>query len=199
MTLAATTRFGFAVLLILAGQGRVSDLFARDNWSSLASDRTARSVGDILTVVVYENSTASGTADNNSRKSSAFQGQISAGNPQSVSGLNEAASLGLGATSDNAGTTSRAGTMVAQISVVVDNVLPNGDLHVSGAQVLNINGERTNIRVKGNVRSADISASNIILSSSLADATIDYDGSGFVSKSAEPGILARALNWLGIP
>jgi len=79
----------------------------------------------------------------------------------------------------------------------VDGILPNGDLHVSGAQELNINGDKTNIRIKGRVRLADI-ANNAVLSNRLADATIDYDGSGFVSSSARPGLLTRIINWLGL-
>ncbi len=88
--------------------------------------------------------------------------------------------------------------MVAQISVVVDKVMPNGDLHVEGAQALKINGEKTNIHVSGTVRLADITSGNAVLSSSLADAIIDYDGAGFVSASSEPGLITRALNWLDL-
>jgi flagellar L-ring protein precursor FlgH len=190
----------FAVAcLTVCSQATASPSGTTGNWSALASDRVARSVGDVLTVIVYENSNGSGTAENIANKSSSFTGQIAAGNPSTGSGISEAANLGLGYAADNAGSTTRAGTMVGQISVTVDAVLPNGDLHVSGVQVLNINGEKTRIAVKGRVRLADISASNVILSSSLADAAIDYDGAGLVSDSARPGIITRALNWLGIP
>lgn len=170
-------------------------------WSSLASDRVARNVGDALTVVVYESSNASGSAENAANKSTAFQGQVSAGNPNALFGpsVSEAANLALSHTADNTGTTTRSGTMVGEISVTIDALLPNGDLHVSGAQVLNINGERTRIAVKGRVRAADISATNTILSTSLAEATIDYDGTGFVSNSSRPGLITRALNWIGVP
>jgi len=179
---------------------QASDLYTRGNWSALASDHSARSVGDILTVLIYENSTGSNSAENTARRTTAFQGQISAGNPLIAgNGLNEAGSLALSNAADDSGATTRTGTMVAQISVVVDQVLPNGDLHVSGTQVLHINGEQTKIRVAGRVRVADIAAGNAILSTSLADATIDYDGNGFVSSSADPGLVTRALNWLGLP
>jgi flagellar L-ring protein precursor FlgH len=177
-----------------------ADLPASGTWSSLASDRVAHNVGDVLTVIVYENSTGTGSAESTVNKSSAFQGQVSAGNPSGNSlAVNESASLGLGHNADNAGTTTRAGTMVGEISVTIDALLPNGDLHVAGAQVLNINGERTRIAVKGRARTADISSTNTILSTSLADATIDYDGAGLVTDSSRAGLLTRALNWLGIP
>jgi flagellar L-ring protein FlgH len=186
-------------ILTLGSRVEASDIPVTSNWSSLASDRVARSVGDVLTVIVYENSTGTDSAESTVNKSSAFQGQVSAGNPITGSGINEAANLGLGHDSDNSGTTTRAGTMVGQISVTVDAVLPNGDLHVSGVQILHINGERTRIAVKGRVRLADISSANVILSTSLADATIDYDGAGLVSESAKAGLVTRVLNWLGLP
>jgi len=171
---------------------QAADLYRSDNWSAMASDRSARRVGDILTVIVYENSAARDTASSSSKKSSGIGGQISADNT-----FNHSGKFGLQSDSDNSGTTGRSGGMVAQISVTIDGVLPNGDLHVSGAQELNINGDKTNIRIKGRVRLADIS-NNAILSSRLADAIIDYDGIGFVSSSARPGVLTRIFNWLGL-
>jgi flagellar L-ring protein precursor FlgH len=194
-----------ALLLVLGcatslPEARAADLAGSVGWSALASDRSAKSVGDALTVVIYEYSNATNSAENSVSKNSTFQGQISAGNPLIAgNGLNESGSLGLSHGADNQGSTARSGTMVAQISVTVDSVLPNGDLHVVGGQVLDINGERTNIHIAGRVRPADISPGNAILSSSLAEATIDYDGAGFVSDSARPGLVTRVLNWVGLP
>lgn len=170
-----------------------ADLAADANWSALASDRTAHKVGDVLTILVYENASASNSANSSLAKSSNLraQGQIGANA--------EAAGFALGDGSLNSGSTTRSGRMVAQISASVDEVLPNGDLRVSGSQVLNINDELTKIRVKGRVRPADIAPDNTVLSVRLADATIDYDGQGFVSRSAEPGIVTKVLHWLGLP
>jgi len=74
----------------------------------------------------------------------------------------------------------------------------NGDLRVVGSQVLNLSGEKTVIRVRGRVRAADVSATNAVLSNRLADAEIDYDGKGYVSRSGKPGVLTRVFNWLGL-
>ncbi len=183
-----------AAVFLMPAEAGANDLFNANSFSSLASDRNARRVGDIITVVIDENATATNTAVSNLSKNSNLNGQISGGPT-----FSEAGNLNLADTSNNSGTTRRSGTMLAEISATVDDVLPNGDLHVVGSQVLNINGERTNIRVKGRVRLADISGSNAVLSSDLADAAIDYDGSGFVSNSAQPGIITRVLNWLGLP
>jgi flagellar L-ring protein precursor FlgH len=181
-------------LALHAGSASAEDLFKPGVWAALASDRPAARVGDSLTVIIDEVSTASGSARNGSKRSSHFGGQVGNG-----SSLNASGSLDLGSSFDGSGQTQRVHKMVAQISVVVDAVLPNGDLHVTGAQALKINGERTNIRLKGRVRTADIDSDNSVLSTRLADAAIDYDGAGFVDSSSRPGLLTRAFNWLGLP
>ncbi len=83
--------------------------------------------------------------------------------------------------------------------MVVSKVLPNGDLEIEGAQVLKINGERTNIRIAGRVRPADITADNSVLSTRVANATIDYDGAGMVSNGAKGGVVERIFSALHLP
>ncbi len=181
-------------MLALAETAQAADLYRHGSWPALASDRIAHQPGDALTIIVYENATAENSANNGSRKSSAIGGRLSAG-----MGFDQPAQLDMNGAMNNTATTGRSGQMIAQLSVVVDQVLPNGDLHVSGAELLTINGEKTKIRVVGRVRPADITSTNAVLSSRLAEAEIDYDGSGFVSRSAAPGIIARIFNWLGLP
>lgn len=187
-----------AILLLVfaAGAAQADNLYRHDNWPALASDRRAAQVGDVLTVVVMENSTATNTAQTGTRRDTRLGGDISAGHPGS--GINESATLGLSGSFGGNGQTVRSGRMVAQISVHVDTVYPNGDLGVSGASALNISGERTNIRIRGRVRPADIAGDNSVLSGRLADAQIDYDGSGFVSRSARPGLFQRIFSFLGV-
>ena len=74
----------------------------------------------------------------------------------------------------------------------------DGDLHVSGQQVINVAGDHTKISLKGRVRPEDIVSGNQVLSTRLADATINYDGTGLVSRGAKPGPINRVLNWLGL-
>jgi flagellar L-ring protein precursor FlgH len=63
---------------------------------------------------------------------------------------------------------------------------------------MNVNGEETTIRVRGRVRPADISRGNQVLSTRIADAQIDYDGRGFVSRNARPGLVHRLFSLLGL-
>ena len=164
-----------------------------ESFSSLATDRVAGRPGDLLTVVVYENAAASNAIATATSKDSKLGGQVSAG-----SGLSESASLGFSGGTDNSGSLSRSGKLVAQISVAVVAVRDNGDLVVAGDQELDIAGEHTRIALRGRVRRADISTANTVQSSRLADARIEYNGKGFASRGARPGIIARVFNWLGL-
>lgn len=185
--------FTATVLIAIAGPAKADDLYRTQRFSALASDHIAGAVGDILTVVVYENASASNSASTNTKKVNSVGGHITTG-----LSFDENASLGFGGSSDNTGSISRSGKMVAQIGVAVEEVLPNGDLRIFGEQELDVAGERSHIRIKGRVRRADISASNIILSSRIADARIEYNGKGFASRGAKPGIISRIFNFLGL-
>ncbi|MEI9997596.1 MAG: flagellar basal body L-ring protein FlgH [Rhizomicrobium sp.] len=191
---AAPRRLAIALLCLLpATAAHATDLYPHGNWPALASDRNAHQVGDVLEIVISESATASNTATNGSSRSTNLAGQVTAG-----ASFNEGGALNLSSGSDNSGTTGRSGGIVALVSARVEGVLPNGDLSVAGAQMININGERTNIKIRGVVRVADIAPDNSVASSRLADAQIDYDGSGFVSRSAAPGLATRIFNWLGL-
>lgn len=178
---------------LLVPAASAEDLYRNGSWAALASDQRASQPGDILTVVVLENSDASNTIRNGTDRESRIGGDFGVGDT-----LNESAGLGLRGGFDGRGTIQRSGRLVAQISVTVNEVLPNGDLRVSGAQSLNVSGEQTYIQLRGRVRPADISSNNSVLSSRLADAAIDYDGRGFASRGARPGMLQRIFNFLGL-
>jgi flagellar L-ring protein FlgH len=184
----------FAVTMVAGPGAHAADLYTNNTWAAMASDRPATKVGDSLTIIVDESSTASNSASSGSKKSSQFAGQVGASPALNLSG-----GLSLSDSFDGSGQTQRVHKMIAQISVVVDAVLPNGDLHVVGAQALNINGERTKIRISGRVRPADIGSDNSVVSTRLADANIDYDGAGFVAASTKAGLITRLFNWLKLP
>lgn len=166
---------------------------AQSAWAALASDRSATSVGDSLTVIILETSSAAASAQSGSRKDTRVSGSISAGGQ-----VEQAGGLGLRGGFDGQGQLTRSGRLIGQIGVIVEEVLPNGDLRVSGAQTLTLDGERTAIRLTARVRLADIAGDNTVVSSRLADAAIVYDGDGALSRSGEPGLVNRVLSYLGL-
>jgi flagellar L-ring protein precursor FlgH len=187
----------FSLLLLSLGipnAAATADLYRPGTWAALASDRPAAKVGDSLTVIIDEVSSASDSASSGTKKKSHVGAQIAA-----TPSFNVAGSLDMGSGYSGSGQTQHTHKMVAQLSVVVDAVLPNGDLHVTGSQALKVNHEKTNIRLSGRVRTADIDSNNTVLSTRLADAVIDYDGSGFIDRNNRPGLFTRILSWIGLP
>jgi flagellar L-ring protein precursor FlgH len=61
-----------------------------------------------------------------------------------------------------------------------------------------VNGEKRDIEIRGRIRPIDISSDNTIISSRLANAEINYDGEGFATRSAKPGLLNRIFSFLGL-
>ena len=183
----------FAALpLLAAAPAAAQNLYADGNWPAMAADRRASQVGDTITVVIQQSSEASNSTQNSSRKSTDVGGGFRAGP------IDESGQISFGGGYTGRGEIRRSERMVAQLSVTIEEVLPNGDFRILGRQVMHVNGEDTIILVRGRIRAADIRSDNSVLSSRIADAEIDYNGKGFVSRSAKPGLLNRIFSFLGI-
>ena len=175
-----------------ASVAHAEQLFAGSTWSAVAADDKARTVGDTVTVLISESASASSKLHNNSSKKTDFGGSFAAG------GISEGANLNFGGSYGGKGEVVRTEQFVARMTAQVTGLAANGDFLIEGAQKMRVNGENTTIGVRGRIRPSDISADNVVLSSRIADAQINYDGKGFVSRSAKPGIVNRILGFLGI-
>lgn len=176
----------------LSGAAGADDLYLQGRSQSLAADHRASQVGDTLTVVIVQTAEASTTVRTGTRRSTALGGQIAAGT------INESANAGLTGNFDGQGQASRSERFITQMTARVTRVLPNGDLEITGTQQLKINGEATTVEVRGLVRAVDVDAENRVPSNRIADAQINYQGKGFVSRSARPGLLQRVFSLLGL-
>ncbi|HWI12293.1 MAG TPA: flagellar basal body L-ring protein FlgH, partial [Burkholderiaceae bacterium] len=94
--------------------------------------------------------------------------------------------------------TQRAGKLLAQLTVTVVAIDPNGDLRIAGEQLLEVNDEKQMIRLEGKVRSEDIGDNNSVVSNRIADAKIHYVGDGVLADGQKPGLITRILTWLGL-
>ncbi|MDF3836834.1 flagellar basal body L-ring protein FlgH [Cupriavidus basilensis] len=177
----------------LAVGARAANLFDANNPLSLGSDRRAAKVGDAVTVLVVESSSASNTADTSTSAGANINAKFG-----SSWGQTQQMTLGVGDDYGGKGRIQRSGKLLAQISTTIKDVLPNGDFVIAGSQTINMNGEKTSIALEGRIRPMDIGDSNTILSSRLADAKIDYVGDGFLTDRSKPGLIPRILGWLGL-
>jgi len=185
--IAATALFMFGV-----SHANAENLFSDPARAHVAGDQRAGRVGDLVTIVVYQNAEARNAAQNASRQRRNFEGGFEAGE------ANESASLSLDGSYSGQGEVRRSESFVTQISAQIVEVLANGDLKIEGAQTLRINGETTEVAVRGRVRATDIDSDNRVLSTRIADAEISYDGRGFVSRNARPNVVHRIFSLLGL-
>ena len=175
-----------------------------DNGRGLFEDDRAGRVGDVVVVIVDEDTRATQDSSTNAERSS----KMELGIPSSMGilGALQAAHPGvdpsklIGASSESSfaggGGVSRKGRLAATLPVRVRRVLPNGDLFVEGTKVVMVGNEESHLYLSGVVRPIDIRADDTVPSSRIADAEIEYTGRGDVSGYERPGWLARALNKL---
>ncbi|MCV2885320.1 flagellar basal body L-ring protein FlgH [Aestuariibacter sp. AA17] len=168
------------------------DLVNIDDFRPLTADKNAIRVGDIVTLLIFEDARAGSSA--NLQDSSRFD--ISAGASRDSLGWNYG--LGIGADNDGDAATERKGFIRAYITVQVLHVDQHGLLNVKGSQKLKINDEEQIILVEGKLRHTDIAANNTALSSRLLDAKISFTGEGTVSDGHDSGVINSLLRWLGI-
>lgn len=164
--------------------------------ADMAADVRARSVDDIVTILVREQASAVTTGQTKtSRASNANAAISSAAGPLSAAGrfanlLNANSAQNL--TGD--GTTSRLSTLTAMLSARVVDVLPNGYLVIEGSKNTLVNSENQVITVRGVVRPADLSNANTVLSGSIAQLELKINGKGVVNDSIRrPNFLYRFL------
>lgn len=167
-------------------------LYSDAQFQSLTSDKRQFQVGELLTILVYENASATSSADTGTNRDS------SAGAGISLPRWNKSASATAHNDFSGVGRTQRAGRVLAQITVLVREVLPNGDLRVAGEQLLEINGEKQTIRAEGRVRARDVSEQNVVLSSRLAEAKLALVGDGVLGDAQRPRWWQKLLGLIGV-
>jgi len=163
---------------------------------NLYSDQRAMQVGDILTVMIVENA----KAGSNSSTSTGSKTGFGIDNVSGSGSLDFIPSFGgsgsMGSDYEGGGDTRREQSLVATLSVRIDQVYENGNLLISGNKTVEINDEQEIIRLSGMVRPLDIEADNTIYSFNIANAEITYSGDGEVDDARRAGPFARFFNWL---
>jgi len=163
----------------------------------LFMDLRARSVGDILTVLLVERTNASKeSSTSTARGSSVDTGfPVIGGVPITLNGepiLNN--EFESDTTFDGQADSSQSNRLDGSITVTVAARLPNGNLLVRGEKLITINQGEEFIRLEGIVRPIDIGPANTVASTKVADAAISYSGRGNLQATNRPGWLTRFFN-----
>lgn len=176
----------------------------------LFADPKARQIGDTLTVDIVENTSSELEANTNTSRTSdidasvehmlGYMRALEAKNPNlnkdSKGALTDTLlKARLSNNFDGEGTSDRSGSVTASIGARVVQVLPNGNLVIVGRREMKVNRETQIIALSGIVRPMDIDGANRVKSTYLADARIEYYGSGVLADKQQPGWLMRAVDF----
>ena len=177
-------------------------LYSERRGLSLFADTRARSVGDIINVVLIESTQASknaGTAVDRGASIDVAPPTLF-GRTGTNFDVGDYTNLTLeqSAASDSEftgnGSSNQSNSLTGAIAVQVARVLPNGNLMIQGEKWLALNKGEEFIQLRGIVRPEDISATNTIPSTLVADARISYGGTGVIDRANEPGWFSKFFN-----
>jgi flagellar L-ring protein FlgH len=171
--------------------------------SRMYGDRKARRVGDLLTVLIVEESSVKKDAQQSSDKSFDFSGNVSFFHPRidakPVAWTNFTIPTWQVDTKrgySGKGSLENKDTLSGAIAVRVMEVLPNGNLLIEGKRTVYVHNEAVGIILTGTVRVEDIDKDNTVKSTDVADACIRYESTGTIAESQKKGIVPALLDWI---
>jgi len=186
-----------ALLCCWANPAMNQSLWQDDISRPMFADKRAAGVGDILTIIVQEVSSANKNNETKTEKNSSWTAAIASflypGFVQ-YKGSTPAIQYNSDLKHDGTGAINNSETIVAQVAVKVTEVLPNRNFMVEGKRETSFGGEHQTIVLHGIVRPEDISQTNTISSCNVADASIQIVGKGTVTDTQNKGWFTRILD-----
>jgi len=172
-------------------------LFKANYVNNLYSDSKAHRTGDIISVILSESTQANKNAKTELKKENSSELDTVmglSGNPLTLNG--NTLEFGLNQNSNFKGDSKadQGNSLSGDISVHVLKVLPNGNLMIRGEKWLTLNNGDEYIRLTGVIRPKDINSNNTILSTKVANARIQYAGTGSFADANEQGWLTKFFN-----
>ncbi len=181
--------------LLTAGEG---SLWTAGNAQprSMYADNTARAVGDILTVQISES--VSNTASSNKKTGSGANISNSVSQflfPSSNFGTHNGELPGTALSGSNdfqgGGQVSASQSLTGRAAVMVIDVLPNGVLVIEGVRRVTFAQETQHAILHGMVRPDDITAGNVVYSSDIANARVEFVSDGALDDAQRRGWISR--------
>jgi len=169
---------------------------AESLWSpdceSLFTDQKAAKVGDLVTVVIVQQTVTQHNASNKVAKSTEATAAEGTGLLKFLPDL----SLSAERDASGSGTSSSKTSLVDQITARVVAVMPNGLLQIEGSRHIELQADEMTLHLEGLVRPRDIAADNTVLSTQVADQVITWAGAGPIAEKQRPGLITRILAFL---
>jgi flagellar L-ring protein precursor FlgH len=194
---------GLGFLLSLASIVQADSLWRPELRISLVADKKAHAVGDIITIIVQENSTTKKDSSTQTSKKTSLDASLksflfapTASKFMTKKGQLPAMAMSSDNSFDGGGSINNSETIGARFGATVTDVLPNGNLIVQAARQSSFSQESQTIVLRGTLRSYDIAANNTAFSYNLADTSIKFMSSGAVSNSQKKGWFSKVFDVL---
>lgn len=168
-----------------------------DRQAKLFTDARALRAGDILTVDIQINDRARFRNESErSRTANRGLGLAAGVSSWSLKGVAGSADFDIDSSTETkgSGVTNRSEDIQLQVAAVVTDVLPNGNLVISGSQEVLVNHEMRVLTISGIVRPSDIGAANTVSYERIAEARISYGGRGRLTEVQQPGYGQQILD-----
>jgi flagellar L-ring protein FlgH len=182
---------------------RADSLWQSEGSKTMYADKRGTAIGDILTIVVQENTTASKDNTTKTSKQASTDASVSTFlySPGASSFLTKGGqmpALKYGSKSDftGGGTINNSEKLIGRIAVRVVDVLPNSNLVIEGSRDTAFSGEQQTIVLRGVVRSEDVAANNTVYSYNVADATIKFVSKGTITDAQRKGWFTKVWDKL---
>jgi len=170
---------------------------------SMYSDRKASRSGDILTVVISESVAQQSSQSTKSNKSSNIDAGISQFiYPAALSGIGTHGgalpSTKIAGKNDFAGggEISNTQSLSGRAAVLVTDVLPNGNLVIEGVRVITFSGETQYVVLHGLVRADDVTSTNTVDSTNVADVRLEFISEGALTDAQKRGWITKIYDKL---
>lgn len=195
--------FRLLALLLLAAGLRADSVWPTSNGRSMLADRRASRTGDIVTIIVQESVSSQNSQSSKADKSSKADNAITQflfPTAASLAGTHNGALPGTAF--DNTSNVASSGeinnkaSLTSRAAVLVTDVLPNGNLVLEGVRRVAMGGERQYMVLRGIVRPEDISSSNTVPSTSIANATLEVVSEGSLTDTQKKGWLTKIYETL---
>ena len=167
-------------------------IYSNSQSGLFATDRRASKIGDILTVSLSENFSASKSQSAKSAKKGAMTFDLpnimTAGADDGLFDSTSDQSF------DGSGSAGQNNSLKGELSVTVTKVFSNGNMEILGQKKLTLNNGDEYIRLVGIIRPEDITNQNVVQSSRIANAKISYTGAGDVADTSRKGWFSKLID-----
>ena len=171
---------------------KYGSIYSNSQQGLFATDRRASKVGDLLTVALSENFSASKSQSAKSAKN----GTTSFDFPRITTADADDTLFDskLAKSFDGSGSADQTNSLKGEISVTVTKVFSNGNMEILGQKKLTLNNGDEYIRLVGIIRPEDVNSRNIVPSSRIANAKISYTGAGDVADTSKKGWFSKLVD-----